>query len=345
MYAQILKANPYHDHLGRFATKDGAKFVSLGGVFDRQRQDQDMRAKTGLGMVRISREKLAEKLGYLAKNGFNLTHNLTLGDTEALASLIHGQAEGAFDPELVIDAMFGPDSYKNVGTAKNVIKSGAINSSFSGGKVTVAGGGSSLVYGAPVTQIQRTFDFGPRKDVHHDYLKLQLNARGGGVVKKLFKASFPLYERMGMKSASVYANLDGGAYAWAKYGFRVADASVPSVVNTARRRLGVFRIGKTEVDSSTATPEMHKEAAGIHKLISSLARASKVPKSEKLWMLVDAKTPALDAHFKSRFSPGTGTLVKHLMANNNWSGGLEMKDLKAYNRLRTYVGLPVRKIT
>lgn len=33
--AHILKANPYHDERGRFSTKDGANFVSVGGVFDK----------------------------------------------------------------------------------------------------------------------------------------------------------------------------------------------------------------------------------------------------------------------------------------------------------------------
>lgn len=32
-YARILKANPYHDELGRFSTKDKAKFVSTGPKF------------------------------------------------------------------------------------------------------------------------------------------------------------------------------------------------------------------------------------------------------------------------------------------------------------------------
>lgn len=37
MFALILKANPYHDERGRFAQRDKAKFVSVGGVFDKQR--------------------------------------------------------------------------------------------------------------------------------------------------------------------------------------------------------------------------------------------------------------------------------------------------------------------
>lgn len=35
--AEVLKANPYHDERGRFAQRDKAKFVSVGGVFDKQR--------------------------------------------------------------------------------------------------------------------------------------------------------------------------------------------------------------------------------------------------------------------------------------------------------------------
>ena len=36
-FAHILKANPYHDERGRFTTNEKAKFVSVGGVFDKQR--------------------------------------------------------------------------------------------------------------------------------------------------------------------------------------------------------------------------------------------------------------------------------------------------------------------
>lgn len=37
MFAKILKANPYHDEQGLFTSKDKAKFVSIGEVFDKQR--------------------------------------------------------------------------------------------------------------------------------------------------------------------------------------------------------------------------------------------------------------------------------------------------------------------
>lgn len=37
-FAHILKANPYHDELGRFSTEGKANFVSIGGIFDKQRE-------------------------------------------------------------------------------------------------------------------------------------------------------------------------------------------------------------------------------------------------------------------------------------------------------------------
>lgn len=37
MFTELFKANPYHDKLGRFAAKAGATYVSIGGVFDKQR--------------------------------------------------------------------------------------------------------------------------------------------------------------------------------------------------------------------------------------------------------------------------------------------------------------------
>ena len=43
-FAKILKANPYHDEKGRFSSHDKAKFVSTGGVFDKQRANAKARA-------------------------------------------------------------------------------------------------------------------------------------------------------------------------------------------------------------------------------------------------------------------------------------------------------------
>lgn len=43
-FAKILKANPYHDERGRFSTENKAKFVSTGGVFDKQRANAKARA-------------------------------------------------------------------------------------------------------------------------------------------------------------------------------------------------------------------------------------------------------------------------------------------------------------
>lgn len=49
MFAKILKANPYHDELGRFSTRDKAKFVSVGGVFDKQRANAAARNSRSAG--------------------------------------------------------------------------------------------------------------------------------------------------------------------------------------------------------------------------------------------------------------------------------------------------------
>jgi hypothetical protein len=35
MYARLFKLNPYHDALGRFTSRDGSRFTSIGGAFSR----------------------------------------------------------------------------------------------------------------------------------------------------------------------------------------------------------------------------------------------------------------------------------------------------------------------
>lgn len=53
--------------------------------------------------------------------------------------------------------------------------------------------------------------------VHHDYFKA--GTTGEGLSKQLYQGSLPMYDRMGVRSISTQANIDTGAYAWARYGF------------------------------------------------------------------------------------------------------------------------------
>lgn len=56
-FAKILKANPYHDEKGRFSTGDKARFVSTGGVFDKQRAKAGGNSKGGTAPEREFKDR------------------------------------------------------------------------------------------------------------------------------------------------------------------------------------------------------------------------------------------------------------------------------------------------
>lgn len=97
MYLKILKANPYHDERGRFASKRRASFVSIGGVFDKQRQLAEARLSSGSSFKAndefFQREAIASALGapsssltkaqyahYLDNGAYNYSESVGTGD-------------------------------------------------------------------------------------------------------------------------------------------------------------------------------------------------------------------------------------------------------------------------
>jgi hypothetical protein len=53
----------------------------------------------------------------------------------------------------------------------------------------------------------------------HDGFQIVGEGKGEGIGKKVLKAQFDEYERMGVAKAKVHANIDVGGYAWARFGF------------------------------------------------------------------------------------------------------------------------------
>ena len=82
-----------------------------------------------------------------------------------------------------------------------------------------------VVHGAKIDGFNRDFNFST-KTVEHSFLRLQPESQNSGAVKKMFNALMGkqaagdcLYNRMGMDKAHVHGALDGGGYAWPKFGF------------------------------------------------------------------------------------------------------------------------------
>lgn len=68
----------------------------------------------------------------------------------------------------------------------------------------------------------RLFDVGHGGSVtaHHVYFMLDKVEQGGGFGKQTLAASIDLYQKMGVKTVELHANVDVGGYAWARLGFK-----------------------------------------------------------------------------------------------------------------------------
>lgn len=317
---EILKANPYHDHLGRFATKAGAKFVSIGGVFDVQRAKQPR--TYSVEAVQKSIKKLAE-LGY--RPPF---------DAHGLVKDIASISEEKLDPLELFTALVGKE---NLGKSAKYLK---FTVSPSSKEITAELLEGAVVHGAQVETLIRTLKF-KTKDVHHDYLKIVASDRGGGAAKRLFAHSVPLYERLGMKTITTYAGLTGGGYSWSKYGFKpitlLESRNVGYHIDNSITRLDWSgdgsRVSSVEI---TGTPEAKKELKGLKTFVKKMVDK---PDLEHMGLFTNMRTPALDKHFARKLSVDKRmTTIKNLLLNSGWDGILDLKNKKSRNKLETYVG-------
>lgn len=172
-------------------------------------------------------------------------------------------------------------------------------------------------------------------NVDHDYLRVG-DTMPLDTGKKVFEGLVDEYERMGVDTINLHANIDVGGYAWGRYGFVPND----SLAHTMRRRMEDVEVGgtmsyveKTEARqpdgsirrtrktiSTEATPELVKT---IHSLISDYEDSES---ASSWWKVVDAKADG--THF---------SIGKFLLLNSDWYATFEMSDRAALRRMKAYI--------
>lgn len=145
--------------------------------------------------------------------------------------------------------------------------------------------------------------------VTHDLLSLRKNLQSGGIAKDILSSSFSLYEQLGVNRVELFANIDVGGYAWAKYGFSPTSASAPTLAAYLRDKLNDF-------DLSPAA------RAATTKLIDGLPNDPTL-----IWAISDIDIPM-----------NGSTLGKQLLLGSRWRGELVLKNETAMRRFNAYVG-------
>jgi hypothetical protein len=169
-------------------------------------------------------------------------------------------------------------------------------------------------------QLNRTYNF-TTGDVHHDLQIIrsrvdpsnaQLNTlvEGGGKAKALFEGSLDIYDNVGMKSISVYANINVGGFAWARYGF------IPSEFDWAdiSGRIMGYSTGVTD-------PQLRSTLEKI--------AASTDPKSIRVLAALKPTDPG------SLYTPIS--VGQRILLGSHWSGSIDLTDPESYAVTRAYV--------
>lgn len=170
-----------------------------------------------------------------------------------------------------------------------------------------------------------TRNFDPETNsVSHTYFKLGPDVQGADVGKDLLRQQVDTYNKMGLDTVHLHANIDVGGYAWGKYGFVPSQSSWDSVRADMKPLLDVYREGGLDDETHSAVMDMLN---------------SSDPKT--LWKISDLTTPAYDSPFSRTSQP----LGKALLLGTDWNGSLNLKDAESMNRFNTYVSKPKKAST
>ena len=344
MFARILKYNPYHDGHGYFSDTEGAKSHSGTAAVPNLTRGKAMphrallraashpaslahleQAHAKVMTLDDHHAQIDKELATLLGRGVIVTQTTmaTLSD----AAMWHSLSPNV-KPQELVDAVLGKGGViwkAKIGLWNDSIQVDATNSE---------------VHGAMARGISRSF-YVHNGTVSHAFLSLDPKTKGGGAVKKMFAASIPVYQKMGMKKVSVHANLEGGGYAWGKYGF---NANKPGEYYEEAQR-GLLHAGSelrqysrkegiTQSDGVKAEFSMLGKVLEEHKLNKELPR-----------LLTSIKTPHLTDALHTMWPEmrKETSFINHAMTGTDWYGHLDLADEGQLSHLSAYVGSKLTK--
>lgn len=170
----------------------------------------------------------------------------------------------------------------------------------------------------PIGHMDRQFHFSQQGTtaVYHRLFELFPGTQGKGIAKDLLANSVALYEQAGVSKIDLYASLEVGGYAWAKYGFSPKPGS---------QTRELFRTVAGRLQALKNIPP--RTRALVEKLL-----ASEDPKA--IWALSDLEGVKVQQGGKSV------SLGKALLLGTSWQGSLDLQDPQARARFDQYISRP-----
>lgn len=162
-----------------------------------------------------------------------------------------------------------------------------------------------------------TREFRPNGEIYHSYFHLSSAYQGKDISRVLMKQQIPVYQDLGYNKVKVHANIDVGAYTWARYGF------VPELNSWSSLRAGIADKLDRLAASGKVNPRAYTQVKGLLE--------SRDPRT--IWNIADIREPFSDPQ-----KPKTNTLGKALLLGSSWHGSLDLSDAATMERFNKYVG-------
>lgn len=164
---------------------------------------------------------------------------------------------------------------------------------------------------------------------YHSYFKPVPKYRSGEVAPQMLRNQIDTYKNMGVKRVGIFAALESGPYAWAKYGWIPTEEDWDNVRNNTIRRIEDGRLkisnerGKALVMSILRDPNPRS----IWKLSDITAKDDYGNEIGRVALLGDQTRDAKNITF----------------GPNNWSGGLNLQDPLSMERFDAYYKRQIEK--
>lgn len=160
----------------------------------------------------------------------------------------------------------------------------------------------------------RIFDPG-RKVVEHELLLIGKKEQGHGKSKKLLAGQVALYQKLGFAHVTTEANVDRGAYAWAKYGFKPTKTS--------------WTEGMSELGSGPLREELADR-------MKSILRKDYSPEAYAVETMLKL-TKGDDPRLVWAISDVDNKYTKDIFKDLSWYGVLDLGDKQSMERFNGYI--------
>lgn len=162
--------------------------------------------------------------------------------------------------------------------------------------------------------------------IHHNDFEIWAEYQGNGYARKLLQNQINFYDAIGANYITMAANIDVGAYAWARYGFYLTDDGAEALTRQLRR-------GWNRIITKDLAPANPADKEAFDTSIARLERiVEKNPMEPKdLWAIASE-------HIKVRIPGGQERkLGYHVLSGTYYNARLDLNDPEQYARLVSYI--------